>query len=173
MDSDKRLRAECADSRCHFLRGRPVAGCSQKECMNDLEYRLLAIELVRQVHDLLVHAGSKKALATAELWAAGKTIAEDAIDQARARALETCVQCADETRDGRAYAAEAAWQLLAPQIEEWLPQIIENVARAKALRAVFKKHGSLNPASQDEFDYIRAVEQELLEDRVSRHRKKS
>ena len=141
--------------------------------MNDLECRLLAIELVRQVHDLLVHAGSKKALATAELWAAGKPITELAIEQARAKALETCVQCADEVRDGRAYAAEAVWQLLASQIEEWLPQIIENVARAKALRTVFKKHGGLTPASQDEFDYIRAVEQEMLEDRAARHRKKT
>jgi hypothetical protein len=140
--------------------------------MNDLAYRVLAVELVRQVHDLLVHPGSKKAFTTSELLAAGKPVTEHALEQARAKAIETCVQCADEIRDGRAYAAEAAWQLLAPQIEEWLPQIIDNVARAKALRAVFKKHGGLNPATQDEFDYIRAVEQELLEDRLARHRKK-
>jgi hypothetical protein len=141
--------------------------------MNDLEYRALAVELVRQVHDLLVHPGSRKAFTSAELLASGKSITESALEQARAKALESCVQCADEIRDGRAYAAEAAWQLLAPQVEEWLPQIIENVARAKALRAVFKKHGGLDPASQDEFDYIRAVEKELLEDRVARHRKKT
>jgi hypothetical protein len=140
--------------------------------MKDCDYRLLAIELVRQIQHLLVHPGSKAALVMAEAWAKGESLKDSALEHARAQALENCVQCAGEVRDGRDHAAEAAWQLLAPQVEEWIGPIIENIAKAKALHTVFKKHGGLTPTSQDEFDYIRAVEQELLEDRVAKRKSK-
>jgi hypothetical protein len=141
--------------------------------MQEVDYRLLAVEFVQQIQDLLVHPGSKKAFALAKSWASGEPVDSEVIDHARDRALESCVQCTDEIRDGRYHAAEAAWQLLAPKIEEWMGPIIENVARAKAARSVFKKHGGLTSATQDEFDYIRAVEQELLEDRLARRKARS
>ncbi len=141
--------------------------------MLDADYRQLAVEFVAQIHDLLVHPGSKKAFALAKDWAGGAEVDAAAVERARERALECCVQCADEIRDGRDHSAEAAWQLLAPQIEEWIGQIIENVAKAKAARSVFKKHGALSTVTQDEFEYIRAVEQELLEDRLARRKAKT
>ncbi len=87
--------------------------------------------------------------------------------------MKACAQCVNEARDGRAHAAEAAWQLLRASAQGWIRQIAENVAKALAAKIVIERRGALTPETLDEFEYVRAVELELLEDLLLRREGKA
>jgi hypothetical protein len=141
--------------------------------MTDSAYRLLAVEFVREIQGLLIHPGSRQALELASSWAQNEIPKDSAIAAAQAKAMSDCKRCAIEARDGRSHAAEAAWQLLAPNAKEWMPQVLSCVSKAKAAKLVAKRRGEMSLATQDEFEYVRAVELELLQDRLAKYEGRS
>jgi len=136
--------------------------------INDSDYRALAVEFVRMVGDLVMHTGSRCAFNLAADLVEGAEIDHAELEAAKAGALADRRICTDEARDGRAHAAEAAWLLLAPNAKEIIHQVADNVSKALAAKIVTERRGALTPATQDEFEYIRAVELELLQDRVAK-----
>jgi hypothetical protein len=151
-----------------LLHGSALLKGNMSRSISDSEYRLLAVEIVRQIGNLLIHAGSQNALALAEKWANGEALKREELEAAREKAMKDTSTCAIEISDGRNHAAEAAWLLLTPKIKDWLNEITRCVAKAKAAHTVFKRHGALSPATKDEFEYIRAVELEFLDDRLAK-----
>ena len=100
--------------------------------MTDQEYRKLAVELVSDLDTLLIHTGSRHAVAVAGNWAKGQKVDEQTIESAREKAMKDSARCTEEASDGRKHAAEAAWLLLTPSIKEWMAEIVRCVAMAKA-----------------------------------------
>ncbi len=136
--------------------------------MRDSDYRFVAVEFVQQVAELLAHRGSKNALSIARAWANGEQVGDKALEAARQEAAKDRDRCANDGRDGRYHAAEAAWHLLAPKAKDSIELVAEYVAKAKATRAILAKYGEMNAQTLDAHEYFRAVELELLQDRVAR-----
>ena len=136
--------------------------------MTDQDYRKLAVEIVSELEGLLIHVGSRHAVAVAGNWAKAQKVDERTIEAAREKAMKDSALCTEEVPDGRKHAAEAAWLLLTPSIKEWMPEIVRCVAMAKAAQFVHKNQPELSMPIQVVFEYRRAAEQELLEDRLSR-----
>lgn len=136
--------------------------------MKHLTYLALAVEFVGQVEDLLVHPGSRQALTFARTTVKSGKADGAWMERARANAFEDVGRCACESSDGRAPAAEAAWQLLAPDIAEWVQPIAENVARAMAAKIVMQRRGAPSLETREEFNYVRAVHLELMMDRIAK-----
>ncbi len=136
--------------------------------MTDAEYRALAVEFVREIQDLLVHAGSVDALKMADGWTKKEPEQHKAIDAAHTNAMKASAQCAKDGRDGRFHASEAAILLLAPHAKESIKELIKHVSLAKAAKIICERHGALSTATETEFEYIRAVVKELLDDRLAK-----
>ena len=136
--------------------------------MTDQDYRKFAAEIVNELDGVLIHTGTRHAVSIAGNWAKGKSVDEKSIEAAREIAMKDSARCTEEPPDGRKHAAEAAWLLLTESIKEWMPEIIRCVAMAKAARFVHKNQPEPSMPTQVVFEYRRAAEQELLEDRLTK-----
>jgi hypothetical protein len=138
--------------------------------MHDLKYRRFAVDLVREIQNLLIHAGSRNALARAGAWASGCIPDPAILALDRHEALRDCRACWNDPRDGRLPAATAACRLLHPRIDLQMEQLLDDVANARAEHLTFSRYGcSIRDSRESEFRAARVTELWRLEHRLIWH----
>jgi hypothetical protein len=103
----------------------------------------------------------------ARSWSQGERIHELALEIGRAQARNACFQPPNDIHDGRGYAYEAACRLLEPHASEWIEELIELVASAKAAKYVWAVHGSkLTRERVRDFNLVRVKQSSALRERL-------